>query len=256
MSAKADVEKERRLTASLREQTKSFVQAPMRYGEVAATASAPNIRWTCRESGWRRQSFARNTTRWMKKPPIESSTCRRRSPLCAGPFECFFTTLTMRMIALSQSFAKRPFKPTDSKANTTSRTSAQRGIVRVCAKRLPVFLTRSSPTTTRPAAWPILRPRVQNPRTNEVLTGTLPDRARTPPMSAMGGKRTLALGLIGIVELFDLDGAFIEIIKQACIDAHLAEVFPKRLPVGPAAADWTMVNANHLIAPDIGCRFA
>jgi hypothetical protein len=42
--------------------------------------------------------------------------------------------------------------------------------------------------------------------------------------------------LAGVVELPDLHGAFIEIVEQACIDAHLAEVFPKRLPVGSAAA--------------------
>ncbi len=71
-------------------------------------------------------------------------------------------------------------------------------------------------------------------------------------MSAMGGKRTLEPGLIRIVEFSDLDGAFIEIVKQARIDAHLAEVLSKRLPVGSAAADWTVVNANHSIAPNIG----
>ena len=75
-------------------------------------------------------------------------------------------------------------------------------------------------------------------------------------LAALGGKWTLELGLIRIVEFSDLDGAFIEIVKQARIDAHLAEVFPKRLPVGSAATDWTVVNANHSIAPDIGCRLA
>lgn len=62
--------------------------------------------------------------------------------------------------------------------------------------------------------------------------------------------------IIRIVEFPHLDGAFIEIVEQACIDAHLAEIFPKRLPVGAAAADWTVVNADHSIAPDIGCRLA
>ncbi len=69
-------------------------------------------------------------------------------------------------------------------------------------------------------------------------------------------KWTSGLGLIGVIEFSNLDGVFIEIVKQARIDAHLAEVFPKRLPVGSAAADWTVVNANHSIAPDIGCRLA
>lgn len=64
------------------------------------------------------------------------------------------------------------------------------------------------------------------------------------------------LSLISVVEFSDLDGAFIEIIEQACIDTHLAEIFPKRLPVSPAAADGTVVNADHSIAPDIGFRFA
>ena len=73
----------------------------------------------------------------------------------------------------------------------------------------------------------------------------------------MGGKPTFALGLnIRIVEFPHLDGAFIETVKQARIDAHLAEIFSKRLPVGAAAADWTMVNADHSIAPHIGCRLA
>ena len=61
--------------------------------------------------------------------------------------------------------------------------------------------------------------------------------------------------LAGVVEFPDLDGAFIEAVEQACIDAHLAEVFPKRLPVGSAAAGWAVVNADHPVAPDIGCRF-
>ena len=71
-------------------------------------------------------------------------------------------------------------------------------------------------------------------------------------MSVLGGKRTLELSLIRIIEFSDLDGAFVEIVKQARIYAHLGEVFPKSLPVGSAAAGWTVVNANHSIAPDIG----
>lgn len=63
-------------------------------------------------------------------------------------------------------------------------------------------------------------------------------------------------GLTGIVELPDLDSAFIKIVEQPGIDAHFAEVFPKRLPVGSAAADRAVVNADHSIAPDIGRRLA
>ena len=74
-------------------------------------------------------------------------------------------------------------------------------------------------------------------------------------MSAMGGKPTFALGLnIRIVEFPHFDGAFIKIVEQARIDAHLAEIFAKRLPVCATAADRTVVNADHSIAPDIGCR--
>ena len=69
-------------------------------------------------------------------------------------------------------------------------------------------------------------------------------------MSGKGGKATLA----GVVEFPDLDGAFIETVEQARIDAHLPEVFAERLPVGPAAADRAVVDADHPIAPDIGCR--
>ena len=67
------------------------------------------------------------------------------------------------------------------------------------------------------------------------------------------GRKTLALSLVTrIIEFPNLDGAFIETVEQARIDAHLAEVFPKRLPVCSAAADRAVVNANHSIAPDIG----
>jgi len=76
-------------------------------------------------------------------------------------------------------------------------------------------------------------------------------------MTGMVGKLTLAMGLtIRIFEFPNLDGAFIEIVEQSCIDSHLAEVFPKRLPVGAAATDWTVVNADHSITPDIGYRLA
>ena len=70
------------------------------------------------------------------------------------------------------------------------------------------------------------------------------------------GGGQLVLGLTGIVELPDLDSAFIKIVEQPGIDAHFAEVFPKRLPVGSAAADRAVVNADHSIAPDISCRLA
>lgn len=65
-------------------------------------------------------------------------------------------------------------------------------------------------------------------------------------------KRTL----VRIVELPDLDGAFIETVEKARIDAHLAEIFAKRLPVRPAAAGRAVVNADHPVAPDIGRRLA
>ena len=54
-----------------------------------------------------------------------------------------------------------------------------------------------------------------------------------------------------IVELPDLDGAFIEAVQQARVDAHLAEVLAKRLPMSSAAADRTVVDADHSVAPDI-----
>ena len=75
-------------------------------------------------------------------------------------------------------------------------------------------------------------------------------------MSVMGRKGKFAPGLIRVVEFSNLDGAFVEIVKQSCIDPHLAEIFPKRLPMGPAAANWAVVNADHSIAPDIGRRLA
>ena len=75
-------------------------------------------------------------------------------------------------------------------------------------------------------------------------------------MAGMVGKQTFALGLIRVVELPDLDGAFVEIIEQASIDAHLTEIFPKGFPVGTASADWAVVDADHPVTPDIGGRLA
>jgi hypothetical protein len=40
-----------------------------------------------------------------------------------------------------------------------------------------------------------------------------------------------------VVDLSRLDGAFLEIVEQACIDAHLAEVFAKRFPQ-PQCGQW------------------
>lgn len=62
--------------------------------------------------------------------------------------------------------------------------------------------------------------------------------------------------IIRVVDFPNLDGIFIEIVEQARIDAHLAKVFAKRLPVGATAADRAVMNANHSIPPDIGCRLA
>src|SRR4249919_4146005 len=36
------------------------------------------------------------------------------------------------------------------------------------------------------------------------------------------------------------------------MDAHLAEILPKRLPMRPAAAGRAMVDADHAVAPHIG----
>ena len=131
------------------------------------------------------------TAGWTRKPPTESSTYKRKSPRCAGPFACCFTTFTMRMIAPSQYFEKRLSRPTGFKVTTTSQTNARRGIATACAKRWRVFLTRSSPTMTRQAAWPIRRPRARGLPTKAILTLSLPDHIQHPPTSALGGKRTL-----------------------------------------------------------------
>lgn len=61
---------------------------------------------------------------------------------------------------------------------------------------------------------------------------------------------------IRIGEFSHFDAALVEMVEQARIDSHLAEVFAKRLPVRAAAADWAVVNADHAIAPDIGGRLA
>ena len=53
-----------------------------------------------------------------------------------------------------------------------------------------------------------------------------------------------------VVELPDMDDAFIEIVKQARIDSHLAKIPAKRVPMSTAAAHRTMVNTDHVIAPD------
>lgn len=61
--------------------------------------------------------------------------------------------------------------------------------------------------------------------------------------------------LIGVVELADLHGLFIERVEQARVNAHFAEILPKGLPVRAAAANGAMVDADHAITPDIGGRF-
>ncbi len=70
----------------------------------------------------------------------------------------------------------------------------------------------------------------------------------------MESRRWRRAKLTRIIEFPDLDVAFIEIIEQAGIDPHLAEIFTQRLPMCAAAADRTVVNADHSIAPDIGFR--
>lgn len=67
----------------------------------------------------------------------------------------------------------------------------------------------------------------------------------------------MATGLtISVVKHPNLNGAFIESVEQARIDADLAEIFAQRLPVRAAAADRAVVNADHFITPDIGHRVA
>ena len=53
-----------------------------------------------------------------------------------------------------------------------------------------------------------------------------------------------------------IDGAFIEAVQQARVDAHFAEILAKRLPMCAAAADRTMVDTDHSVAPDICGGFA
>lgn len=83
--------------------------------------------------------------------------------------------------------------------------------------------------------------------------------ATTDVLTVAGGRRRANAGrlraLIGVVELSDLDGLFIEPVEQARVNAHFAEILPKGLPVRAAAANGAMVDADHAIAPDIGGRF-
>ncbi|HXH00373.1 MAG TPA: hypothetical protein VNI79_08180 [Sphingomicrobium sp.] len=69
-------------------------------------------------------------------------------------------------------------------------------------------------------------------------------------------KADVELDLIRVVEISNLESAFVICIEQAGIDSHLSKVFAEGLPVGSTPANWTMVNADHSIAPDIGFRLA
>jgi hypothetical protein len=75
--------------------------------------------------------------------------------------------------------------------------------------------------------------------------------------SASGELQTLAMHLIfRVIELPHLYGSFIEVVEQACIDTHPAEILTERLPVGAAAAGRTVMYADHSIPSDTGGRLA
>ena len=59
-----------------------------------------------------------------------------------------------------------------------------------------------------------------------------------------------------VVEFANLDGSFVEIIEQARVDAHFAEVLAKGLPMRAAAANRAVMNADHSVAPHIGSGLA
>lgn len=61
----------------------------------------------------------------------------------------------------------------------------------------------------------------------------------------------LLASLPRVIEVPYLDGFDVEAIDQTCIDAHFAEVFPKRCPVGAAAAVWTVMNTDHLVTQNV-----
>src|SRR6476469_7522180 len=59
---------------------------------------------------------------------------------------------------------------------------------------------------------------------------------------------------VGVVEKprFHLVG--VEVVEEASVDAHPAEILAERSPVGQTSTARAMVNSDHLIAPDICLR--
>ena len=59
-----------------------------------------------------------------------------------------------------------------------------------------------------------------------------------------------------LVEFTNFNRLFIKIVRRVCIDPHHAAVLAEPLPVGAAATDGRMVDADHPIDPDTGFRLA
>lgn len=59
-----------------------------------------------------------------------------------------------------------------------------------------------------------------------------------------------------IIKLPDFNCIFVEIIQQAGVDPHFAEILLKRLPMGATATGRAMMDADHAVAPHIGLGFA
>ena len=70
--------------------------------------------------------------------------------------------------------------------------------------------------------------------------------------------RGISAGLASsrIVHLADLNLAFVEAVEDPRVDPHFSEVLAQRVPMRAAAAYWSMMDADHLVAPDVGDRLA
>ena len=73
-------------------------------------------------------------------------------------------------------------------------------------------------------------------------------------MQAIGSAEKTVL--VRVIEKPDLHILSSKAVQQPRAHSHFTEILAKRRPVRCAAAPWTMVNANHLVAPDIGLRLS
>src|SRR5918995_202611 len=82
------------------------------------------------------------------------------------------------------------------------------------------------------------------------LTGKPAGRRSDAPRT--GGR----ISPIGVVELPDFDRGLVEVVEQACVDAHLTGILAEGPPVRSASARRAVMDADHPVTPDVSRRFS